>query len=66
MSDLSERVINQLLTKNANLEFEVERQKRIINEAIDKLYCWGETLNPVFQQEMLGILKDCKEKEKRR
>ena len=66
MSDLSEKVINQLLTKNANLEFEVERQERIINEAIDKLYCWGEALNPVFQQEMLGILKDCKEKEKRR
>lgn len=66
MSDLSEKVINQLLTKNANLEFEVERQERIINEAIDKLYCWGEVLNPVFQQEMLGILKNCKEKGKRR
>lgn len=66
MSDLSEKVINQLLTKNANLEFEVEKQERIINEAIDKLYCWGEVLNPVFQQEMLRILNDCKEKEKRR
>ena len=33
-----------------------ELQERI-NKAIDKLYLYGETLNPKFQQEMLAILK---------
>ena len=33
-----------------------ELQERI-DKAIDKLYLWGETLNPKFQKEMLDILK---------
>lgn len=28
-----------------------------ICKAIDKLYCYGETLNPQFQKEMLEILE---------
>lgn len=33
---------------------ELEKRMEI---ATDKLYCWGEALDPVFQQEMLDILK---------
>ena len=28
------------------------------SKAIEKLYCWGEALNPDFQKEMLFILKE--------
>lgn len=28
-----------------------------IEKAIDKLYSWGEVLDPIFQKEMLEILK---------
>ena len=31
--------------------------EEVIDEVIDKLYCWGEALNPVFQKIMLDILK---------
>ena len=31
--------------------------EEIINKAIDKLHCWGEVLDPEFQQEMLKILE---------
>lgn len=31
----------------------IDRNRR----AIDKLYCWGEVLNPVFQKEMLNTLE---------
>lgn len=27
-----------------------------VNRAIDKLICWGEALDPIFQKEMLDIL----------
>ena len=33
------------------------KQKKRITKAIDKIYCWGETLDPDFQQEMLKILE---------
>lgn len=33
-------------------------QRIAINEAIDKLYCWGEALDPEFQKGMLEILKE--------
>jgi len=29
-----------------------------INKAIDKLICWGEILDPIFQKEMLDILEN--------
>ena len=32
-------------------------QKKRITKAIDKLHCWGEVLDPEFQQEMLKILE---------
>lgn len=35
-----------------------KRQKEVIDKAIDKLYCWGEVLDPIFQKEMLDILKE--------
>lgn len=35
---------------------EVEQLKEVIEKAIDKLYCWGEVLNPEFQKIMLVIL----------
>ena len=35
MSYISEKVINELLTRNANLEYEVERLERIRQEALN-------------------------------
>ena len=46
-----------LVIKCADLERQVKKQKEVIDKAIDKLYCYGETLNPDFQKEMLNILK---------
>ena len=28
------------------------------SKAVEKLYCWGEALDPNFQKEMLSILKE--------
>ena len=39
-------------------EQQCKKQKEVINRAIDKLYCWGEALDPIFQNEMLDILKE--------
>lgn len=38
------------------LEKENKELKHKINKALDKLYCWGEVLEPEFQQEMIKIL----------
>lgn len=35
-----------------------KKYKEVIDKAIDKLYCYGEVLNPDFQKEMLDILKE--------
>ncbi len=35
--------------------------KEVIDKAIEKLYCWGEVLDPTFQKEMLDILKEVSE-----
>lgn len=35
-----------------------DKQQAKINEAIDKLYCWGDVLNIKFQEEMSKILKE--------
>ena len=35
----------------------IDAEQRI-NKAIEKLYCWGEAINPDFQKEMLSILKE--------
>ena len=42
--------------ENTRLLEQVKKQKEVIDKAIDKLYCWGETLNPEFQKIMLDIL----------
>ena len=49
-----EVILNELdmLEKQA-----IDYQTRF-NKAIEKLYLWGETLNPTFQKEMLEILGD--------
>ena len=36
----------------------VEELENRIDQAKEKLYLWGETLNPTFQKEMLEILGD--------
>ena len=41
-----------------NLEQQVKKQKEVIDEAINKLYCWGEALDAEFQKQMLDILKE--------
>ena len=46
-----------LLIDISKLQQKNQQLKETINKAIEKLYCWGETLNPDFQKEMLKILK---------
>ena len=41
-----------------SLEQENQKYKEVIDKAIEKLYCWGEALNPEFQKIMLDILKE--------
>lgn len=67
MSNISEKTINHLLTKVSDLEFEVEKQERIINNAINyiqnnKMYVGA--FNAYFEP-LLEILYDRK-KEKRK
>ena len=53
---------NYLSTKYiANLEQKCKKQKEVIDKAIEKLYCWGETLDPAFQKDLLDILKEVSE-----
>ena len=57
-----EKDISFIIRPTNELTYDELRQenkelKEIINKAVDKLYCWGETLNPDFQKEMLNILK---------
>ena len=49
-----------LLTKYMFLEQQCKKQKEVIDKAIEKLYCWGETLDSIFQKEMLDILEEGK------
>lgn len=50
-----------ILTEVENLQEENKKLKEIINKAVDKLYCWGEALDPEFQKEMLEILSEVSE-----
>lgn len=66
MSTISEKVINELLTRNANLEYEVERLERIRQEALNYIEnnnfyigAFGSYMNP-----LVNILEDKKNKEK--
>lgn len=54
MSNISEKTINHLLTKVSDLEFEVERRERIINNAIEYIannypVCSGKDLLEILQ-----------------
>lgn len=49
----------QTFEQKVKSENEILRQR--INKAIDKLYSWGEALDPDFQKEMLDILKEVKD-----
>ena len=44
---------NKIIITNPS---EVDYKSRC-EKALDKLYCWGEALQPEFQKEMLEILK---------
>lgn len=57
-SNITYADIKILLDYIKQLEQEYQKQKEAIDKAIDKLYCWGEALNPDFQKEMLDILKE--------
>ena len=50
-----------VLSETENLQEENKKLKEFIDKAIDKLYCWGEVLDPIFQKEMLDILKEASE-----
>ena len=52
-----------ILTEEIDLYNEVIDLQERIENAIDKLYCWGEVLDADFQQEMLLILKEFEEVE---
>ena len=50
----------ELFDEMVNWREESKQLKEVIDKAIDKLYCWGEILEPKFQEEMLDILKEMK------
>ena len=53
----------ELFDEMVNWREESKQIKEAIDKAIDKLYCWGEILDPKFQEEMLDILKEMKKGE---
>ena len=61
-NEKSRRKMQQSLMKQIDtLEQQVKEQKEVIDKAIDKLYCWGEVLDPAFQKDLLDILKEVSE-----
>ena len=60
-----ENQIRILQQKNQELKIQVSareevsnKYKEVIDKTKDKLYCWGEALDPEFQKIMLDILKE--------
>ena len=47
----------QVLESDNDLK-KYKKYKEVIDEVIDKLYCWGEALDAEFQKQMLDILKE--------
>ena len=47
----------KLINEIKVLEQQCQKQKEVIDKAIDKLYCCGEALDPTFQKDLLDILK---------
>ena len=63
LRQFDEKRVEELPEKTRNIFYAImkiaderDELKNIINEAIDKLYCWGEILDAEFQQSMLVIL----------
>lgn len=46
--------------ENTRLLEQCKKQKEVIDKTIEKIYCWGETLDPAFQKDLLDILKEGK------
>lgn len=59
-NSLESRLSNEIV-KNEHLEQQCKKQKEVIDKTIEKLYCWGETLDPAFQKDLLDILKEVSE-----
>lgn len=51
-------LIDDLIKHLFELQQQNQKYKEVIEKTIDKLYCWGETLQPDFQKQMLDILKE--------
>ena len=54
-------VFKELFNEMVSWKEESQKQKEMIDKAMDKLYCWGEALDPTFQKDMLDILKEVSE-----
>ena len=63
--DESQEVVADYKRENEKLLKKSYSDDVIITKALDKLYCWGETLNPEFQKEMLNILETLKVADKK-
>ena len=46
--------------ENTRLLEQVKKYKEVIDKTIEKIYCWGETLDPAFQKDLLDILEEGK------
>lgn len=64
LREFDEKRVEELPEKTRNIFYAImkiadERDELAdrCEKAIDKLYCWGEVLDPDFQSEMLDILK---------
>lgn len=64
LRQFDEKRVEELPEKTRNLFYAImkiaDERDELANrceKAIDKLYCWGETLDPDFQKEMLDILQ---------
>ena len=55
---MSDKQYNNYIDTIIQLQQENQKYKEVIDEAIDKLYCWGEALDAEFQKQMLDILKE--------
>ena len=46
--------------ENTRLLEQVKKYKEVIDKTIEKINCWGETLDPAFQKDLLDILEEGK------
>ena len=59
-NEIYEELANGFLQRSMvdAMYFKIKDLQQRIDKAKDKLYCWGEVLDPNFQKEMLEILGD--------